>query len=89
MFFRLKDGPFYVPDFYHNLIEVESATSSGKPVVYRYNSAEFANFTGRGYIFFGGDQVAVIRQLYSILQQLSEPVRPTRRCNLQVGFVKY
>lgn len=56
---RLKDGPFYVPDFYHNLIEVESATSSGKPVVYRYNSAEFANFTGRGYIFFGGDQTDV------------------------------
>ena len=59
--YRLKDGPFYVPDFYHNVVEIETATNNGQPVISRYNNAEFVNYTGRGYIVFGYDQVLLSR----------------------------
>ena len=56
-YFRLKEGKTYVPDYYHVMFEMETATSNGKPVVYRYNNAEFDNFTGNGYVSFGASQV--------------------------------
>jgi len=39
---------------------METATSNGGPIVYRYNSDEFPNFTGNGYISFGNSQVCVL-----------------------------
>lgn len=57
LIFRLKKGNTYVPDYYHNMYEIEGATMSGKPINYLYNSNEFVNFTGAGYISFRKEQV--------------------------------
>lgn len=56
---KLQKGPYYVPNYYHLLYEVENATVSGEPVIYRYYSAEFMNFTGVGYFVFGPKQSAI------------------------------
>lgn len=58
---RLKKGRSFIPDYYHILFEMESATTtSGLPVQYQYNSVEFPRFTGRGYLSFGESQVRLM-----------------------------
>ena len=53
---QLRKGPFFVSQYYHLMFEVEKSILAGKPVIYRYYSTEFMNFTGRGYFAFGQKQ---------------------------------
>lgn len=49
-----------MPDFYHNLFEAESGVKSKtkeSPVELLYNETEFLNFTGKGYVRLGLQQV--------------------------------
>ena len=59
-FLRLKSGDFYMESYFHNVFEIEDAEIDGKELAFQYSNSEFSNFTGKGYVALGKNQVRFV-----------------------------